>query len=166
VSEMSYIVFFALFIGAIGLRLRRELSFVRIGSLRFQLRLYILPIVALLVSYVVGMKSPSLLIMTWLLSIVLVVYSLKTTAFENRTDGVWFRKNPWVSTGVLMLFVGRLVYRSVVLMRMSDAAVQSPQEVAEFWGQSPLSLMTLLLLTSYNGLYYLGVKKRATQIKA
>jgi len=159
VSQVTYLAFLVFFLAALALRMRRELSFVRIGSRRFVIRLVTLPIVAVLVSIIVAMRSPSNLIMTWALSIALVVYSLQTTEYEKRSDGVWFRKNRWIGAAVLLLFVGRLVYRSWVLMRMPETALQSSDQVAEFWVSSPFSLMTLLLLTSYNALYYIAVKK-------
>ncbi len=162
-TNVPYIAFLVLFLATLALRMRRELNFDRVGSLRFRLRLYTLPVIALLVSFIVARQSVSLLIMTWALSLSLVVYSLKTSVFEHRPDGFWFRKNPWVSVAVLTLFVGRLVYRSWVFMGAVDSAPHSAAEMSDYWVRTPFSLMTLLLLTSYNGFYYLAVYRRARQ---
>ncbi len=138
----------------IALRIRRDMGFQRADSGRITVRRLGLSVLALLLTALMIGRSPLLAGLTWAISLSLTTLSLRMTTFENRTDGIWFRTNPWIGGSLAALLVGRIAYRVYELQSQGDlSALQDYSELGVMC-RSPLSLMIALLLFSYFGVYY------------
>jgi hypothetical protein len=98
---------------------------------------------------------------------VLGIVALKFTRFEIDGSNDCYFPNPWIGLGLTALFLGRLIYRFMVIWpEMSHAAGGYPT-----MSRSPLTLVILGLLFGYYIAYYAGLlihhrRVRATQSTA
>lgn len=91
----------------------------------------------------------------------LALMALRLTRFETTAEGRFFTPNPLFGIGVSLLFVGRLIYRGVVLymsaQEMSAQHLHKPPMVL----QSPLTLFLFGILAGYYIAYYSGILGRS-----
>lgn len=142
-------------------RIRRDFNFQRINSGRFRLRMVFISVLAVLVTALLTIVQPLLMALTWAISVSLLVLSLRLTEFEHRADGLWFRSNPWVGGALILLFVGRMIYRLYQILGAGTLGGMTNGDPTAQLGRSPLSLMIVLLLLSYHAMYYIMVTRRA-----
>lgn len=82
------------------------------------------------------------------------IWSLQLTRFENTEQGFFFTPNRHLGIAVSMLFVARLLYRSLELYIDSRAAILLP---TQDFTHSPLTLLALGLLAGYHATYGWGL---------
>jgi len=154
----------------IVLRVRRDLGFQKVGSSRIRVRMVGLAMVSLLITAVLWAMSPVLTVVTWAISLSLLSLSLRTTKYEHRDDGLWFRANPWIGGCLVVLFVGRMGYRLYEIIAaggldaMADGQPVADDQAIAALERSPLSLTVVLLLISYHAMYYLMVSRYASKL--
>jgi len=90
------------------------------------------------------------------LGLPLGLVGLKLTQFEVTPQGRFYTPNSSIGVGLTILLVGRLAYRIMVLMTISNNPPQSPALM-----QSALSFCVFGLLAGYYMTYYIGVLMRS-----
>jgi len=91
------------------------------------------------------------------LGVLLALLGLHLTRFEATPEGRFYTPNPYIGIGLSVLFVGRLVYRLVLLSSISGNPVQAPSLM-----QSSLSFFVFGLLAGYYMAYYIGLLRSRT----
>jgi uncharacterized membrane protein YdjX (TVP38/TMEM64 family) len=87
---------------------------------------------------------------------------LKTTKFETTAEGRFYTPNSTIGIALTVLFVGRIVYRVMVLVPAArNQALQQPGAAL-----SPLSFFAFGLLAGYYIAYYSGVLMRNRAMSA
>jgi hypothetical protein len=155
------IYLFPLLLVMVVLRLRRDLGFQRVGSARVRIRMVMLFILAALVTGILVIQSPLLTILSLAASLSLVAFSVRTTVLEHRDDGIWFKPNQWVGTGLMVVYLGRIGFRFYQLWQSGALENIQVANATEIFVSSPLSRAALLLLVSYFAIYYLVISFRA-----
>lgn len=95
--------------------------------------------------------------------VVLGMLALKLTRFEIDGQNDCYFPNPWIGMGLTALFIGRLLYRFMVLYpQMSQAGAGG---YASFQ-RSPMTLVILGLLLGYYIAYYAGLLIHHRRVRA
>jgi hypothetical protein len=94
--------------------------------------------------------------------IVLGIYGLKHTQFEDTPEGLFYTPNAHIGIALSVLFIGRVAYRMFVLYSMDPYAVQPPNDFAA----SPLTLGIFGLLAGYYVTYAIGLVRWRMDIEA
>ena len=91
----------------------------------------------------------------------LALLGLRHTRFEMTTDGHYFTPNRILGVAISMLFIGRIIYRMIVLSPMIDAAQRNGTALSPLafaaGTRSPLTLALLGVVIGYFTTYCLGV---------
>jgi len=118
----------------------------------------------LLLSPYASTKSFAAAVLGAVIGLGLAQYATAHTLFEVTPEGRFFTPNAYIGMTVTALFIGRLIYRFVVLYPMIHAGVrQSVQNSASGMGgftryeRSPLTLGIYFLLAGYYISYYAGI---------
>jgi hypothetical protein len=105
--------------------------------------------------------------------LVLALYATAHTQFELTPEGKFFTPNVYIGMTVTALFIGRLIYRFVVLYPViHDAAHQarenssSPMGALNSYQHSPLTLGLYFLLAGYYICYYAGILIKCHELGA
>ena len=97
-----------------------------------------------------------------LIGVVLAVYGLRHTKYENTPEGLFYTPNAHIGIALSVLFIGRVVYRMFVLYSMDPYAAQSPNDFAA----SPLTLGIFGLLAGYYVTYAIGLVRWRRGVEA
>ena len=93
---------------------------------------------------------------------------LRHTRFEQMPDGHYFTPNPILGVAVSMLFIGRMIYRIIVLYPTLAAAQQTDSPMTtQMLNAGPRSALTIALLgvvIGYFTIYCLGVLRTSRQM--
>ncbi|MDE2071003.1 MAG: DUF1453 domain-containing protein [Gammaproteobacteria bacterium] len=96
--------------------------------------------------------------------IALGLWALMHTRFENTADGRFFTPNGYIGMIVVALFLGRLIYRFLVIYPLMHQAVQQAAQNPQMqsspfaaYQHSPLTVGLYFLLAGYYICYYAGV---------
>jgi len=85
--------------------------------------------------------------------VVLALYGLRLTRFENTDQGLFYTPSAHIGIGLSLLFMGRILYR--VFQTYEGAIAQ--QEAARNFGTSPLTLLMFGTLAGYYAAYAVGL---------
>lgn len=98
------------------------------------------------------------------IGIALGAWAFAHTRFESTADGRFYTPNGYIGMLVVALFLGRLIYRFIVIYPLMHHAVQqaaqNPQVQADPFGSfqySPMTVGLYFLLTGYYICYYVGI---------
>jgi hypothetical protein len=95
---------------------------------------------------------------------------LKHTRFEEMPDGHYYKPNPILGVAVSMLFIGRMIYRMIVLYPTFLAAQKSGAPItAQMLNAGPRSALTIALIgvvIGYFVIYCLGVLRTSRGMTA
>lgn len=84
--------------------------------------------------------------------ILLGLVGLRLTRFETTEEGHFYTPSAHIGVALSVLFIGRLLYRMMVLSNFSVASAQTPAPA-----QSPLTLFIFGLVAGYYITYFVGV---------
>jgi hypothetical protein len=148
-------------------RIRRNFGRQPYQPARMTLRIGILSVVAALLLF--ASASHSTLLAAGLgglvLGAVLGVVGLRLTRFESGPDGFFYTPHTYIGVGLSALFIGRIVYRFVVVGQFGASASMAPgQAGANPWAaytMNPLTLTIFTLIVGYYVTYFAGVMLRA-----
>jgi hypothetical protein len=87
---------------------------------------------------------------------------LKLSLFERTDAGSFYTPNTLLGGGISVLFVGRLIYRFVILNQVADRPHWTPQNLVA----SPLTLALFGLTAGYYIVFSIGVFMRMRRIPA
>lgn len=90
------------------------------------------------------------------LGVPLALLGLHLTQFEDTPKGKVYTPNTAIGIGLTLLFVGRIVYRVIVL---SEAQSERDPSLPQLF-QSPLTLLVFGVTAGYYIAYYAGVLRR------
>ncbi len=155
---------FPLLLVMVIFRMRRDLGFQCVGSARVRIRMVLLLMITALVTGIFAMQSPYLTLLSLATSVSLVVFSVRTTVFERRDDGLWFKPNQWVGIGLMVLYLGRLGFRFFQVWQSGTLENIQAGNSTEIFISSPFSKAAFLLLVSYFAIYYLVISFRAKTV--
>lgn len=155
-------------------RFRRIFGRQRLRPKRMIFRIVVLAVICLLVlaSPFRGLASDSAALGGAVIGIALGLWALMHTKFESSADGRFYTPNGYIGIIVVALFLGRLIYRFIVIYPLmhqaAQQAAQNPQLQANPFGafqHSPMTVGLYFLLAGYYISYYLSVliKSRNTQ---
>jgi hypothetical protein len=95
--------------------------------------------------------------------VVLALYGLRLTRFENTDQGPFYTPSAHIGIGLSLLLMGRILYR--VFQTYEGAITQ--HDAARDFGTSPLTLLVFGMLASYYAAYAVGLlrwRRRQTGI--
>ncbi len=93
----------------------------------------------------------------------IAVTAFRTTTFEQRADGWYYRTHTWIGLGVSAIFVVRLIYRYAVLQGSYAAYTQGATPHLQFgsYAADPLTTGVYFLVAAYYAVYYILLMQRA-----
>lgn len=99
--------------------------------------------------------------------IALGLYGFRLTRFEIGDNEIYFTPDPYIGSIVLAMFVGRMVYRVLVLGSLGDVATAGTtgMSVPAGLGRSPLSAALLFVLFGYYLSYYVSIWIRGRALR-
>lgn len=148
-------------------RMRRNFGRQPIRTKRMWTRVGFLALVSLLVASE-GLVDPRLafgLTAGLVGGVVLGIVALKLTRFEIDGSNDCYYPNPWIGLALTALFIGRLIYRFMVVWPGMSHAASGYASLQ----RSPMTLVILGLLLGYYIAYYAGLlvhHRRLTGIEA
>ncbi len=153
-------------------RVRRTITFQPLQVGRFTLRIVLLVLVSIL--YLASMVlQPTHFIfagMGILLGIILAYFAIRTTKFERREERWFYRPNRWIGSFLVVLFLGRIVYRVIEGTQIMHAqlAQSSATSGSKFSGMQsdPLTATTLFTLVAFYVAYFTYLLLRKSKLDA
>ncbi|NRF93893.1 hypothetical protein HQN89_23425 [Paenibacillus frigoriresistens] len=156
---MHYAIPF-LFIGFfIYRRAKRTIGFQKLSRGRLKFRLTLFSILGALIfllgfvhpihfiGYIIGLAA----------GIALGLTAIRHTLFEHRTDGWYYRTHLWVEITVLVLFLGRIVYRLAFISLSTNPATNpanmNPVDPTQFT-KDPITAGVFFIIVSYYILFF------------
>lgn len=139
-------------------RVRRNIGRQPLQPKRTVVRIVIFALISVLIG-IGTMANPRLLfglVGGLFFGVPLALIGLHLTKFEITPSGKFYTPNTVIGVTLSALFVGRIIYRIIVL---SDQTGQNPSSPEIF--QSPLTLSIFGLTAGYYIAYYSGVLRRA-----
>ena len=88
-----------------------------------------------------------------LIGVVLAVYGLRHTKYENTAEGLFYTPNAHIGIALSVLLAGRVAYRFFQMYASTSAFAQPPQDFA----RSPLTLLIFGTTAGYYAWYALGL---------
>lgn len=139
-------------------RVRRNIGRQPLQPKRMIARIVIFSVVSLLITASAFAYPPVLIGLAGglLLGVPLALLGLRLTKFESTPAGKFYTPNTAIGLTLSALFVGRIVYRIIVL---SDGTTYNPSSPEIF--HSSLTLSIFGLTAGYYIAYYAGVLRRA-----
>lgn len=102
-----------------------------------------------------------------LIGIGIAVIGIRTTSFERRPKGWYYRPHPWIGALLIVLLVVRIGIRAYEAVRMADnpAAMQAAGNNGfSTYASDPLTAMFLFVLFTYYVVYYFFVLRRSNHL--
>ena len=93
-------------------------------------------------------------------------FGLQHTKFEITPQGRFYTPHTYIGLFVTALFLGRLLYRFLLVYPDMHAASQSNQNPFDAYQKSPLTLAIFGVLIGYYVLYYVGVLRKSQSLAA
>jgi len=158
-NVLPFLVIVPLIVWRMYSRVRRNIGRQPLSKIRPYITIGLFPLLVVLLGWGAAMR-PGLA--TALLAalgggivggVVLGYYGLRHTRFEVTPQGLFYTPNAHIGIALSLLFVGRVVYRMVVLYSQNPYAQQSPQD----FSASPLTLGIFGLLAGYYVTYAIGL---------
>lgn len=163
------IVFPALYAWAAYRRIRRNIGRQPFQPTRLGVRIAILTLVGggFLFAAAAGPASAAMEagLGGLVLGAVLGFVGLRLTRFESTPEGFFYTPNVYIGVGLSALFIGRLIYRFLVVGQVTAASAaaagQPGANPLAVITANPLTLAIFTLLVGYYVTYYAGVLLRA-----
>jgi membrane protein CcdC involved in cytochrome C biogenesis len=167
---VSFVVIGVLVAWSIYRRIRRTVTFQPLRTKRLVFRMVALGAIGIL--YLVGIALHPAHLLFALLGLViggvLAYFAIRTTQFEQR-DAVWFyRPNVWIGAVLVVLFLGRIVYRGYEVSKQIHTGLQSQQMSGQPFGSTadPFTTAFLFALIAYYIGYYVFLIRNQHRLQA
>ncbi|MBX5436665.1 MAG: DUF1453 family protein [Alicyclobacillaceae bacterium] len=169
-THLTSIVVVALLVG-LGLyrRMQRTIGFQKFVRRRMVTRMVMLSVIGVMM-VAIGFTHPMVYLYDALgvaLGGVLAYYAMRTTSFDRRDDGWYYRPHPWIGIVLLILLVARVAWRLYGL----DTAVGTPtgpgagaSEQATYLHE-PLTAGVFFALITYYVAYYTFLLRRERHLE-
>lgn len=161
-SILPFVFVGALVVFGMYRRVRRTVGLQKLLRGRLRTRIIIFAVVAalLLVHAVFSLYSAIAVVVGVVIGTVMAVVGMRTTGFEERADVLYYRPNAWLGVALVVVLVGRIVYRFAFFyghMGQFEAAQQAAsggQVSASAYTNDPLIEGLFFIICSYYILYY------------
>lgn len=161
----SIIVIAALILFVIYRRVRRTIGFQKFVKRQVMTRMIIFAAIGVLL-VAAGYTHPEIYL--WdlvgvVIGSVIAYISMRTTTFERRGNNWFYRPHPWIGVLLLVLLVGRIVYRLYVDYRLFDtthANAHAEQTQMSAYANDPLTVTIFFTLISYYVIYFIFLLRR------
>jgi membrane protein CcdC involved in cytochrome C biogenesis len=107
------------------------------------------------------------------LGLVLALYAIAHTQFEVTPEGKFYTPNGYIGMTVTALFVGRIIYRFMIVYPALHGAAQQAQQNSQLqmdpfaaYQHNPLTLGFYFLLAGYYICYYAGIINKSRSMSA
>ena len=156
-------------------RFRRNFGRQPLRQNRIIFRMLILGIVCLvlLLSPFGSVKGYMAALLGAFLGLVLALYAIAHTKFEVTPEGKFYTPNVYIGMTVTALFIGRIIYRFIVVYPALHGAVQQAHQNPQMqmnpfasYQHSPLTLGIYFLLAGYYICYYAGIIIKSRSVTA
>ncbi|WP_042348220.1 DUF1453 family protein [Bacillus massiliigorillae] len=88
-----------------------------------------------------------------ILGVLLVSYAIKHSKFEVRNYLFYYRTHLWIESLVLALFLGRFIYRIIILLQISNEVTDmNSLQYSQHFTKDPSTIIILFILM----VYYIG----------
>lgn len=156
----------ALVLWALYRRVRRSFGRQAVNRARLCSRAAILGLLAALLLSTLWRDSALLMTLLGgvLCGALLALLGLRHTRFEATPEGRFYTPHAYVGLLILALFVGRLIFRFLVLYGHRGTIVPAGSDPLALYRDSPMTLALFGLLIGYYVLYNLGVLRRARDL--
>ncbi|HET9862335.1 MAG TPA: hypothetical protein VFP37_02765 [Steroidobacteraceae bacterium] len=158
-NVLPFLVLVPLIVWRLYSRIRRNIGRQPLSNVRPYITIGLFPLLVVLLGWG-ALRRPELV--AALLSalaggiaggVVLGIYGLRHTKFEVTPQGRFYTPNAHIGIALSLLFVGRVIYRMMVLYSQNPYAAQTPQD----FSSSPLTLGIFGLLAGYYVTYAIGL---------
>lgn len=163
------LLFAALVLFSFYRRFRRLVGRQKLRTKRMIFRIVVLSVVCvvLLLSPFLTTKGLVAAAVGAVVGMVLAFYAFGNTQFEAAPEGNYYTPNLYIGLTVSALFIGRLLYRFIVLYPvMSGAIKHSNPNALSGYEHSPLTLGLYFLLAGYYISYYAGILKKSRTLRS
>ncbi len=156
-------------------RFRRNFGRQPLRQNRMIIRMLILGIfcLVLLLSPFASVKGYMAALLGAFLGLVLALYAIVHTRFEVTPEGQFYTPNGYIGMTVTALFVGRIIYRFIVVYPVLHGALQQAHQNPQMqmdpfasYQHSPLTLGLYFLLAGYYIGYYTGIIIKSRSVTA
>ncbi|MDB5986521.1 MAG: hypothetical protein JWR16_1574 [Nevskia sp.] len=149
-------------------RIRRNVGRQRVrpGRMRFRIGFLLLALLALGFTRPFDPALTGAMLAGAVVGIALAFFALRHTRFETIEAIRYYYPNLYIGLAVSALFIGRIVYRFIVLSPALQSAGQNDAATNSmmFYGaRTPLTLGLLGLVVGYYAAYYIGVLIRSNR---
>lgn len=163
----SYAILAPILLFALYRRVARTIGPQRLVPLRLWLRIGIFSVLCAAIA-LNGLLRPLILLADAAgaaAGAILAVAAMRSTVFERRDDGLYYRTHTWIGLAVSALFLVRLAYRFVRLQALLSTAPGAAAEPAHLqfgsYSGDPLTAGLYFLVAAYYVVYY-GLLLRGT----
>ncbi len=156
-QQISIVIIAALVLFSMYRRIRRTVTFQPLRPKRLIVRMVLLAFVGVL--YVIGLVQTPTHLLFALLGLVLggglVYFAMKTTRFEQRPKGWFYRPNAWIGSLLIVLFIGRMAYRVYEVSKQVQTQIaiksstQATVQPGMYSTSDPLTAIVLFTLIAY-----------------
>lgn len=155
----------ALILWGIYRRMRRNIGRQRVQVGRIAVRMGIFAVLGTLVAFGIARNIPSLgaLLAGGAAGALLGYLGLQHTRFEVTSEGRFYTPHAYFGLAVTALFVGRILYRLLMMDRGMLAAPPPGGNPLAIYEHSPLTLAMFGAVVGYYLWYYAGVLQRTRQ---
>jgi membrane protein CcdC involved in cytochrome C biogenesis len=164
-----------LFIFSMYRRVKRTIGFQKLAKRRMIIRIVLFAIICVLF-LITGYTNPTIYIfdvLGILLGGVIAYFAIRSTSFEWRKNAWYYRPNPWIGAILIVLFIGRIVYRLYQdYALIGNAAAKgagsqlAQQNQLATYSHDPSTTIILFVLISYYLVYYTFVIGRERHLEA
>lgn len=154
----------ALMLFAAYRRIRRTIGRQPFQPRRMKIRMAILALVG--IAFVVVPRGDALVLLGGaagaVAGVALAVYALRHTQFEFSESGTFYTGHPYIGLGIALLFVGRLIYRFVLMSLSPALQAAGPRGASPFAGMvgNPVTTGVFFVAAGYYLAYYAGLLRR------
>ena len=145
----------ALVAGLIYRRLRRLFGRHKISITGFAIRIALTGLFAAVLVVLPG-ESLGVRLMGVVIGLVLAVIGVITTKIDQEGQDWFFSPNLYLGLVILSLFLGRIAYRILLVLKMSDAD-RGVTDLGQVFSGNPIGRILLMALLVYFAAYHAGV---------
>lgn len=141
-------------------RVRRTVGFQKFVRSRLVTRLVLFVVVGVL-SLAAGLAYPLVYVYDAIGALIgagIAYYAIRTTAFERRAGGWYYRPHPWIGVILIVLFVGRLAFEvyqdSALISSAASGQAAANQAQLSSYAHEPITAGIFFIVVAYYIVYF------------
>lgn len=164
IASIGIIVLLVLF--ALYRRIRRTVGYQPLAKRRMTTRM-VLFLVVLVLFLVSGYLNPIIYLYDAIGIVIggaIAIISIRTTSFEQRANGWYYRPHPWIGILLVVLLIGRIGVRAYEVYTLSADKTLTQSTSAnnglDVYAHDPFTTLVLFTLFTYYVVYYIFLIRR------